>query len=699
MKIRLKFIAAAIAGIMLCGAVNAAADENKTYSRLYNFTSENINGAVNVKPILGKAPSYTYEKGYGFVDESSNMPKRTTDTNKIIVSKNGYSYTQDNIQRYNITDKKGNLLSYNKATDYNYGGLIFRVKEPAGGYNIKVEVENSDTALISVSGMQTYRLENSPYWDSAKQIANQHQAKWQDNIWEFDYANGKDYIDIEIEPAQANKAVVLKSIEITPIENKAENDKATVYLLGDSTLKSYQFAEAPMCGWAQVFDRLYDTSKINIVNYSMGGRSVKQMYQEGRLNDILMTASEGDILLIQSGHNDEKNGTDKGTVSDPTARFGTGSTEEMYKNYLEQYYIPAATARGVIPILVTPITRVKVGMDNDYVYKDSFTTKDKQFTKAMREAANETNCSIIDLNKMSVDYLNTLGVKGAEAVVMSLEAGETPGKTNNGSYANGHPQNKIDGTHMKEALAKQYAYLVSKDIYENSANNSAYAIISAALKPDAKKAMDDNNSAEFYTEMAKDCITGDNARYRNQIEKMLELDIMQKDENGNFNPNSSISVNEYITAISKLYGLNKNIFSYSDGSLTREVMAAINLDAYNAKFTEKPKYMTDYNGTTVTPDSPDYDPNLISDEAQYYPLRGFNKVSDIKEISPELKDKIKQAYSLGLIRCDIGVETGKMENGSILAPKQSVTRAKAAKSLYFMYVLSSDANELNDIQE
>ena len=61
-----------------------------------------------------------------------------------------------------------------------------------------------------------------------------------------------------------------------------------------------------MSGWGQVFDRLFDTSKINIVNYSMGGRSLKTMYQEGRLNDVLMTGHKGDFVLVQSGHNDER---------------------------------------------------------------------------------------------------------------------------------------------------------------------------------------------------------------------------------------------------------------------------------------------------------------------------------------------------------------------------------------------------------
>lgn len=40
-----------------------------------------------------------------------------------------------------------------------------------------------------------------------------------------------------------------------------------------------------------------------------------------------------------------------------------------------------------------------------------------------------------------------------------------------------------------------------------------------------------------------------------------------------------------------------------------------------------------------------------------------------------------------------------MENGCTLDPKGVVTREKAAKSLYFMYVLGSDINSENDVIE
>ena len=84
---------------------------------------------------------------------------------------------------------------------------------------------------------------------------------------------------------------------------------------------------------------------------------------------------------------------------------------------------------------------------------------------------------------------------------------------------------------------------------------------------------------------------------------------MSKDSDGNFNPQNIMTVKEYISALTKIYKIDESAFkNYTDGNLTREVMAAINLDAYNMKFKLKPKYMTDYNGNNITPDDPNYRP-------------------------------------------------------------------------------------------
>mgnify|MGYP001451895332 CR=1 FL=1 len=171
---------------------------------------------------------------------------------------------------------------------------------------------------------------------------------------------------------------------------------------------------------------------------------------------------------------------------------------------------------------------------------------------------------------------------------------------------------------------------------------------------------------------------------------MLQLGVMSKDARGNFHPEADMTVGEYTRAIGRLMELDASLFSgYADGKLTREIMAAILHDAYRAKFKEKPKYMTDYNGKTITPDDPRYDPNLDSASrgAMYYPLVSYEQLLDTQDIAPSLVGKVKDAYDLGLIRSEEGIARGRMRNGRRLQPKQIVSRAKAAKTLYFMWVL------------
>ena len=88
---------------------------------------------------------------------------------------------------------------------------------------------------------------------------------------------------------------------------------------------------------------------------------------------------------------------------------------------------------------------------------------------------------------------------------------------------------------------------------------------------------------------------------------------------------------------------------------------------------------------------------MVGTEAQYYPLVGYNAIKDRISVSLKFADKVKEAYNLGLIRSEVGIERGKVQNGYYIEPQKEVTRAKAAKSLYFMYVLGSDIHTENDI--
>ncbi|MBD2867299.1 GDSL-type esterase/lipase family protein [Paenibacillus arenilitoris] len=658
----------------------------------FNFSCTPKTGYTQVcSDAGGRVPLYDEASGLGFVEETCAVPPRAVHADSIRMTEEGCVVCEAEFM-----EEPGF-----ESEHYNRFGMAFRMKAPAGAYEIRVKTAGAGDADISVSGMHGGKILAGGYWDVAGLVPIRSVASASGRDWTYTYVNGRAFIDIEIEPKQIGLDVGLAEIELVPLPPKSRPAGAlpTIFTLGDSTVKSYTFEEAPMSGWGQVFDDLFDPERVNVVNYSMGGRSFKNAYWEGRLNDILLTANAGDYLLIQFGHNDEK--------EDELHRFGRGSLEASYEAWIKEAYIPAIRARGVHPVLVTPISRINGEMKVTDEFVNSF--NHRKFPDIMKRVAAELGVDTIDLNAESLRYYREIGAEAALAIVMSIEAGETPGKTNDGSYANGHPANKIDGTHYKEALAKPFARIVAEGlVLLEASGSSAAAEMAACLKASVKEAIASGDWSHIYPEMAADITTGRGSYYRNQIEKLLQLGVMTKDANGLFHPERVMTVQEFVSALARLMRLEQRLFAgFAPGGLTREVMGAILLAAYEAAFKAPPKYMTDYNGSTAVPGSPGYDPNLDSGAqgAMYDPLVPFDRLTDTDTVDPALAVRVKAAYELGLIRSEAGIARGRMVNGTELEPKKLVTREKAAKALYYMWVLvhpvriENDSSRLDDALE
>jgi lysophospholipase L1-like esterase len=631
------------------------------------------------------APLYDEALGYGFVSQTLALPARPVHTATIRASSDGFVISEPAFE----AEKNFESLHYNNF------GMAFRIKAAPGAYAIRVRT-TSDAAdtTVAVSGLQTSRLLAKTTWDAAGLLPNKTPMIADGKEWNFRYANGRGYIDIEIEPRKLNVPVGVEEITLTPIPlaQRPADVLPTVFTLGDSTVKSYTFDEAPMSGWGQVLDPLFDLKKVRVVNYAQGGRSFRNADAEGRFNDLLLAGYPGDIVLIQFGHNDES--------EDEMRRFGRGSTEAMYEAMIRNVYLPAVRARGMIPVLVTPMSRVNGDIKPNTAYVNSFSKR--RFPDLMKKIGLEEGVTVVDLNARSVDYYNQTGIAATTAMVMSIEAGETPGKTNDGSYANGHPANKIDGTHFKEAMSKQYARIVVTELARLGKQGDAVAArLAAALRSEVQAAIARDDWSAVYPEIAPDIRGGDNAYYRNQIEKLLQLGALRKDAAGNFNPQQDMQVREFTAALGKLMALpSAALQSYTGQALTREVMGAILADAYHLKFGARPKYMTDYNGKSIVPGMAGYDPNLDTGArgAMYYPLMNWDSLSDRAAIAPAWLEKVRDAYELGLMRSENGIQRGRMVNGRLLEPKMVVSRAKAAKALYFMWVLSQPPKVENDTQ-
>ncbi|MCD7905377.1 MAG: hypothetical protein LUG24_07395 [Clostridiales bacterium] len=654
---------------------------------------------------MDQVPLYSRETGFGFVSETAALPSRKLNTDDIFCGIDGFFINENGT---------GGHIFEVSPFHYSFGGLVFRTDNvKPGAYKIKVGVTgcSRENVNISVNGMNPNRITDSGFWDAARKVRVKNHALWTDAAtFEYDFVSAEGYIEAEAEPKKlptekAPCTVGLSYIEITELEeNKKEIGKIpTIYVLGDFTEKTYTFEEAPMSGWGQLIHNMFDSERVNIVNFSAGGRSMRAMYNENRFNDLLLTAKEGDFVFLHSAHNDERNDGIEG----PEARFGRGTTAEGYCRWLNNVFIPSMRTRGLKPVLVTAMPRTDGGIPRKGFNPDS--------VGFMKKAASENaDVECINLFEGAREYLLEIGADAVKAVFMGIEAGETPGKTNSGSYANGHPDNRIDGTHFKEAASKVWCRLIAEQIYRQGQEEAAsknMKDLASYLKEDIKEAARTENWDKIYPEQAEDVSfkpTKEGGYYRNQIEKLLQLGVMFKDEAGKFRPEEYIVKNEFIAALCALWGLDtceEDIKAalkphFSRGCMRREEMAAVIFEAYRLRFgcdkkgrLNRPPYMTDYNGSNVSPDDPNYDPNLTGEETGYYPIVKWEEILDKDEILPEYFKAFHTVYDLGLMRSERDIERGKLINGRLLEPKKTVTRAKATKELWFLWVLGHDVLE------
>ena len=236
------------------------------------------------------------------------------------------------------------------------------------------------------------------------------------------------------------------------------NRTPVIFLAGDSTVKTYA-DDQYIGGWGQFLDLFLD-DEIIVKNAAHGGRSSRSFINEGRLydipgcnysfsqnggNSIGDEIQAGDYLFIQFGHNDDAskpsnyssmfdrmvplgepdaNGiypvtpAEKSSTSILPEEYTSMATDAeeakalaeiakygseyyaygsgTYKWYLKQY-IDFAREKGAIPVLVTPVARVKFNAQGEIIGGAGLHGDNFAYVQAVRQLAEEEDCLLIDL--------------------------------------------------------------------------------------------------------------------------------------------------------------------------------------------------------------------------------------------------------------------------------------------------------------
>jgi DNA sulfur modification protein DndE len=178
--------------------------------------------------------------------------------------------------------------------------------------------------------------------------------------------------------------------------------KVTVFLIGDSTMADKPLDDNPERGWGQLFPR-YFTDELSVQNHAVNGRSTKSFINEHRWDTVMSRLQEGDYVMIQFGHNDEK-------FADSTR---SAPAHTLYKDNLIRF-VKDVLGKGAHPILITPVMRRKFDEAGKFVDTHG------DYPGVVREVAAQMKVPLIDLHKSSETLIVNEGVENSKRLFLHI---------------------------------------------------------------------------------------------------------------------------------------------------------------------------------------------------------------------------------------------------------------------------------------
>lgn len=186
--------------------------------------------------------------------------------------------------------------------------------------------------------------------------------------------------------------------------------KPVLYIIGDSTVKNGDGSgKNGQMGWGTLIGAFFDTSKIQVQNHAIGGRSSRTFITEGRWDKILQTLKPGDFVIMQFGHNDS------GPLDDTARARGTirgigNEDKEIYNpirkvdevvhtyGWYMRKYVQEAKAKGATAIICSPVPR------NNWK-EGKIARGNKDYGLWAKQVAEQEKAFFIDLNeKVALEY-------------------------------------------------------------------------------------------------------------------------------------------------------------------------------------------------------------------------------------------------------------------------------------------------------
>ena len=282
----------------------------------------------------------------------------------------------------------------------------FSVAVPDGNYRVTVTLGNKKKA-----GQTAVRAESRRHYvdevvtkkgkfATVEFIVNKHSPVIEGDVRvklkprEVDYKNWDDSLNLSffgLMPA-------VQRIHIEPITNVT-----TIFLCGNSTVVDQE--DEPWASWGQMITRWFGP-QVAIANFAESGLSCTTFLAQLRLDKILSQLKKGDYVMVEFGHNDEKE-----------KKVGDGAWYSYSRNL--KIFADRVKAAGGNIIFCTPTAR--------RFFKDGrIENTHGDYPEAMKTVAGREQVPVIDLTRMSTTFYETLGEEGSKKALVHYPANTFP---------------------------------------------------------------------------------------------------------------------------------------------------------------------------------------------------------------------------------------------------------------------------------
>lgn len=421
------------------------AEFSSEYTMKYDFGS--ADNVADGYTVVSADTKYTSAQGYGLIGLENGFAEDARTDGWIMTQ--GYDLVLENGAVDTVATADDDWVATTKRTekDQDYISPIrFGVKvENNTYYKVKINLRRADAEEEARVNLFTEKRHQHLLDEPIPEEGLVYETSvYVHNNWS---KNTNNYEDKMLNVVAEGENVAISSIEIQPTEQGK-----TFWILGDSTVCE-QTAAIPYfpldhCQGVGSAMTKYIGTDWALVNEAESGLSADS--SGNHFNNMKDDIKPGDVVWFEFGHNDDKKTTDPATNG--------------YLSTLSNYYT-TITEKGASLIVAAPIQRDTIGQYNNGMWTAALAQYGAAASEFVEEkiAAGADNIAYIDLNKLSLDFLNNVQKEidngRAAAGLESLGAATTRFYYYVSKYA-GYQQ---DYTHPNDYGADNFAKLAVND--------------------------------------------------------------------------------------------------------------------------------------------------------------------------------------------------------------------------------------------